>query len=556
MKIAIAQQNYHIGNFDRNREKIIDAIRAAKQEKADLIVFSELCICGYSPHDLLAQHDFVSKCLESIHIIKEETDGIAVIVGAPVENKSGVGKSLFNAAFFLDEKKIKAIVHKTCLPDYDIFDEYRYFEPANSWSTIDYKGKKIALTICEDIWNVADLNLYELTPMDKLIQQKPDFIITISASPFDYNHVDNRMKIIKANVEKYRLPLIYCNTIGSQTDIIFDGGSLALNADGSVLQQLPQFEEAIKYVDFSENEKDEIENKFLANEVHLNRSEKLISSLNIEQVHDALILGMRDYFSKMGFTKAVIGSSGGVDSAITIALACEALGSKNVLSILMPSDFSSSHSVDDAVELSKRLDSPYHIVPIGSVYHSFLKTLNPIFGDRPFNVAEENIQARSRGVILMAVANKLGYILLNTSNKSELAVGYGTLYGDMAGGLSILGDCYKTQIYELAKYINREKEIVPSSILTKAPSAELRPDQFDKDSLPPYEILDQILYRNIEMRQTSSEIIAAGFDEATVNKVLHLISINEFKRSQFCPILRVSSRSLGNGRKFPIVAKF
>lgn len=554
MKIAIAQQNYHIANLTENRRKIVAAIHDAKASGADLIVFSELSICGYSPHDLLLQNDFVDNCIANIHLIKEAADGIAVIVGGPAKNESATGKGLYNAAYFLADKEIKSVVHKTCIPDYDVFDEYRYFEPAGSWKGINYKGVNIALTICEDIWSVGDQRLYKKCPMDELIHQRPDLIINISASPFDYAHADNRLKIIEANVLKYQLPLIYCNSVGSQTDIIFDGGSLVMNTNGDVETKLPQFEEAQGIWEFKSS--GNFENTLARPKsfsIHT-QTTHLKAAQNIEQIHDALILGIRDYFKKMGFARAIIGSSGGIDSAVTIALVAKALGNQNVLSILMPSDFSTSHSVDDAVALSKNLSSPYEIIPIAPVYHSFVETLKPVFQDRPFNVAEENIQARSRGVILMGISNKLGPILLNTSNKSELAVGYGTLYGDMAGGLSILGDCYKTQVYELAKYINRNKEIIPETIISKAPSAELRPGQMDKDSLPTYEILDQILFRFIECRMSVAQIIADGFDEVIVKRMIHLVNVNEFKRKQFCPILRISPRSLGNGWKYPIVA--
>lgn len=558
MKIFLAQQNYHIGNFENNLDKIIKAIEVAKKANADMIVFSEMCICGYPARDFLDFNDFINKCCESIEKIKEYADTIAVIVGSPDRNLVKEGKDLFNAAFFLYEQEIKSVAHKTCLPNYDVFDEYRYFEPAYNWNTIEFKGKRIALTICEDIWNLGDNPLYRICPMDVLMKQEPDLMINISASPFDYTHAEDRKATVKSNVLKYKIPLIYCNAVGSQTEIIFDGVSLCFDKEANLCCELSQFKEEIKEVilndDGTFNSTDIIPTKAVPD--HLLEPARFLPSLNISQVYDAIILGIRDYFSKMGFGKAIIGSSGGIDSAVTIALACEALGKENVRAILMPSEYSTSHSISDAEKLSKNLGNSYDIIPIKSIYTEFLSALKPVFIDLPFGVAEENIQARTRGVLLMAVANKLGYILLNTSNKSELAVGYGTLYGDMAGGLGVLGDCYKQQVYELANFINSKKEIIPLNILEKAPSAELKPDQKDIDNLPPYEILDQILYQYIERVQGPGEIKALGFDAALVDRILKMVNKNEYKRNQFCPIIRVSPKAFGTGRRMPIVGNY
>ncbi|MBI1782100.1 MAG: NAD+ synthase [Sphingobacteriales bacterium] len=558
MKIFLAQQNYHIGNFENNTQKIIEAIELAKQQGGDIILFSELSICGYPPRDFLEFNDFLNKCNQSIDKIKQHADTIAVIVGAPDKNKRTEGKDLHNAAYFLYEKEVKAIAHKTCLPNYDVFDEYRYFEPAYDWNIIEFKGKKIALTICEDIWNLGDNPLYRICPMDELMKYNPDIMLNISASPFDYTHVEDRKAIVKLNVKKYRLPMLYCNTVGSQTEIVFDGGSLVFDRDANLLKQLPLFEEAIDFVEWKEDGSFNVPIKQKAatvpdeelNPLHLEEN------LCITEIHDAIVLGIRDYFKKMGFAKAILGSSGGIDSAVTLALACTALGKENVRAILMPSQYSTGHSVSDAEELSKNLGNPYDIVPIKNIFDSFLTELKPIFKDLPFSLAEENIQSRTRGNLLMAIANKFGYILLNTSNKSELATGYGTLYGDMAGGLGVLGDCYKLQVYALAKYINRNGEIIPNNIITKAPSAELRPGQKDSDSLPEYDILDKVLYQYIERRQGPNEIKAMGYDAALVDRVLRLVNINEYKRNQFCPIIRVSPKAFGVGRRVPIVGKY
>lgn len=558
MKISIAQQNYHIGNFESNTTKIIEAIKRAKNEGADLVLFSELCVCGYPPRDFVEFYDFINKCYKAIDEIKEHADTIAVLIGSPARNPRIEGKDLFNAAFFLYEKQIKAEVHKTLLPTYDVFDEYRYFEPAFDWSVIEFKGKKLAVTVCEDIWNMGDNPLYRICPMDALIKQQPDMMLNLSASPFDYTHHEDRKATIKLNVLKYKLPMFYCNTVGSQTEIVFDGGSLVFDKDGNLCKSLPMFQEAFETVVL--NDDGTIDAPVVERAEYLPNAELNIREfnpqLNLDMIHDALLLGIRDYFKKMGFSKAILGSSGGVDSAVVLALACEALGNENVRAILMPSPYSTEHSVNDAVQLSKNLNNPYDIIRIDSIYEDFLNSLKPVFKDLPFSIAEENIQSRIRGNLLMAVANKFGYILLNTSNKSELATGYGTLYGDMAGGLSVLGDCYKTQIFALAKYINRDKEIIPENILTKPPSAELRPGQKDTDSLPDYAILDAILYQYIERRLGPLEIKALGFDAATVNRTLKLVNTNEYKRNQFCPIIRVSEKAFGVGRRVPIVGKY
>ncbi len=558
MKIFLAQQNYHIGNFESNSQKIIAAIEAAKKQGGDIIIFSELSVCGYPPRDFLEFDDFIDHCNACIELIKHHADSIAVIVGAPDRNKVREGKDLFNAAYFLYNQQVIGIAHKTLLPTYDVFDEYRYFEPAFEWNVIEFKGKKIALTICEDIWNLGDNPLYRICPMDKLMEQQPDLMINISASPFDYTHDAERKMTIKANVLKYHLPIFYCNAVGSQTEVVFDGASMVFDKNANLCGQLPMFEEALQ--SFTLKDDGLIDAAIIEQSSNLLNKNIIPSYLdeqrNIEQVHHAIVLGIRDYFSKMGFSKAIIGSSGGIDSAVTIALACTALGPENVRAILMPSQYSSDHSVVDAVALSNNLGNPYDIIPIKNIYDAFLSELNPIFNDLPFGLAEENIQSRGRGNLLMAIANKFGYILLNTSNKSELATGYGTLYGDMAGGIGVLGDCYKLQVYALANYINRNEIVIPSNIISKAPSAELRPEQKDSDSLPDYEVLDKLLYQYIERRLGPKEIKAQGFDSALVDRVLKMVNMNEYKRNQFCPIIRISPKAFGVGRRMPIVGKY
>lgn len=558
MKIVLAQQNYHIGNFESNTSKIIDAIQHAKSQNADLIIFSELCICGYPPRDFLEFDDFIQRCQQAIEQIRIHTQEIGVLVGAPSYHQKKEGKDLFNSAYLLYQNQIHDIVHKTLLPTYDVFDENRYFEPAYDWHIMHFKGKKLAVTICEDIWNLGDNPLYRICPMDKLISYAPDIMINLSASPFDYTHIEDRKAIIKANVSKYKMPLLYCNTVGSQTEIVFDGGSLAFDKEGNIIKEASYFEE--DYITVNLTESNQLTDNILIPHNSISAQElnpiHYQATLHTPRIYKALILGIKDYFAKMGFQKAILGSSGGIDSAVTLALACEALGNQNVTSILMPSQFSSSHSVTDALKLSENLSNPYHIIEIKPIFDAFMLQLKPLYQDLPFNVAEENIQARSRGNLLMSIANKFGQILLNTSNKSELATGYGTLYGDMAGGIAVLGDVYKMQVYALARYINREAEIIPQHIIDKAPSAELRPNQKDSDSLPDYHVLDAILYQYIERRQGPLDIVALGFDKVIVDRTLKLVNSNEYKRNQFCPIIRISPKAFGVGRRMPIVAKY
>lgn len=636
MKIYLAQQNYHIGNFDANTQKIIDGIGRAKAAGADLVMFSELCVCGYPPRDFLEFGDFINQCYEALDQIKQHTQDIGVLVGAPARNPLREGKDLFNAVFLLHDGEVKAEIHKTLLPTYDVFDENRYFEPAFNWKCIPFKEATLAVTICEDIWNLGDNPLYRQTPMEMLVRESPDVMLNLSASPYNYAQDVVRNSIVKAHVEKYRIPMLYCNTVGSQTEIVFDGGSLVYDADGNKVKEMKYFEEDYFLYDLtpglspSKKERgvgsaqptlvresslvsipflkepvaphEEIINgqkemvepspmdgnkmnnalpqsaersaanaplqlvaegsgvRYFYSAADVGKGSDIIAYLtddkNIHEIYNALLLGIRDYFQKMGFKKATLGASGGIDSAVVQALAVEALGKDAVHVLLMPSQFSSGHSVSDAERLSQNLGNRYDVVAIKDIFDAFSTTLKPIFGDLPFNIAEENIQSRIRGNLLMALANKFGYILLNTSNKSELATGYGTLYGDMAGGLGVLGDLYKMQVYALARYINRKGAVIPENVLTKAPSAELRPGQKDSDSLPEYDVLDRVLYNYIELRQSPKEIVSQGYEAALVARIVKLVNTNEYKRAQFCPIIRVSSKAFGVGRRLPIVAKY
>lgn len=542
MKIALAQLNYHVGNFEANTQKIIATIQQAEKLNADLVVFSELCICGYPPRDFLEFDDFISQTELALKKIAAHTHHIAALVGCPRKNPVKEGKDLFNSAFLLHQGEVKHITDKTLLPTYDVFDEYRYFEPNKKFEIALYKGKKLAITICEDIWNVGNDNpLYNVCPLDELAQQSPDIIINLSASPFSYQQHNERQKVINANIVRYQIPMVYVNQVGAQTELIFDGGSIAVNEKGETIEQLSFFEEELRVVDFDKPVK---------------KSKLLAGPTETELIYRALVLGIRDYFKKLGFTKAILGLSGGIDSALVLCIAAEALGRDNVMSLLLPSEFSTDHSLTDAKQLCKNLGTGYETIAIENNFQSFIQTLQPHFKNLPFTVAEENLQARIRGVLLMAFSNKFGYILLNTTNKSEAAVGYGTLYGDMCGGLAVLGDVYKTQVYELAQFINRHNEIIPQNIITKPPSAELRHNQKDTDSLPEYDVLDKILFQYIEKRKGPKELAAMGFEKNLIARILKMVNGNEWKRFQAPPILRVSPKAFGMGRRMNIEGKY
>lgn len=549
MRIALAQLNFIIGNFEYNFNKIADAIERAQKENADLVVFSELSVCGYPPHDLLEHKFFIEKSIEWTEKIATLcTNNIAAIIGGPSINTNSQGKILYNTAFFLANGKIQSCHHKALLPTYDIFDEYRYFEPGTEFNVVEYKGEKIAITICEDLWfdppvenPFGRTRLYSVSPMKELAKEKPSLIINIAASPFAFNKSIIKQDIFTSHAKDNGIPLFYVNQVGAHTDLIFDGGSMVISSEGKVLDTLPFFDEGFKIFDTTN----------LKSTTCVNQQESVI-----EKIHDALVLGIRDYFKKTGLKQAILGLSGGIDSAVVLVLAVKALGSENVRVMLMPSKYSSGHSVSDAEQLADNLNVHYDISGIQPSVDSVISSLKPIFRNLPEDITEENIQARIRGLFLMALSNKYGNILLNTSNKSEIAVGYGTLYGDMNGGLSILGDVYKTDVYRLANFINTNKEIIPINIIKKAPSAELRPDQKDSDSLPDYEILDTILFNYIELQKSANEIISEGYDTSTVQKVIKMVNFNEYKRFQTPPILRISSKAFGMGRKMPIVARY
>ena len=546
MKIALAQLNFIVGHFEHNTALMIYALDRARAQGADLVVFTELSVCGYPPRDLLEMEHFIDQCEAAIRKIAGHCKGIAAIVGAPSRNPRAFGKRLLNSAFLLVEGEICGTYHKGLLPTYDVFDEYRYFEPASSFKSIVFKGKKIALTICEDLWNLDVHALYSMNPMDVLIREEPDLIINISASPFAWSHLADRHYTFSENARKYRIPLFVANQMGGHDELLFDGQSGVYNPMGGLVDQIDSFTEDVRVFDLDEV----IQSREQPGEIKLSETEKN------EVIFKALVFGIREYFGKLGLKKAILGLSGGLDSALTLVLAAEALGPGNCKAVLLPGPYSTDHSISDAVQLAQNLEVPHEIISINETVDALNHALEPHFRGTKPGVAEENLQARARAVILMGLANKFGYVLLNTSNKSEAAVGYGTLYGDMCGGLAVIGDIYKTEAYSLSRNIKRHLEINPANIINKQPSAELKPGQRDTDSLPPYEILDDILFRYIERKMSAEKIIAAGHPAELVRSVLQMVNANEYKRHQTPPILRVSKKAFGSGRKMPLVARF
>ncbi len=551
MNIALAQLNYLVGDIEGNKEMILKVIHRAKKENADLIVFSELAICGYPPLDLLERGSFVEACIIAIQDIAKQTPaGTGVIVGGPEFNKNKEGKLLFNSAWFLHNGQIEQVFRKSLLPTYDIFDEYRYFEPNREFDILNFKGRKVAVTICEDLWDDQPMEnrfsrsrLYTRNPLEEMMKYEPECVINIAASPFSSKKMEVKRNIFTNKAKKHNLPVFMVNQVGANTELIFDGGSLLASPDGSLFHQLSFFEEDYFKVELEE--------------VIQNQGEDTKQSTNrVGMIYEGLALGVNDYFRKSGFSKATLGLSGGIDSAVTLAIAAKALGSENLHVLLMPSQYSSDHSISDSIDMANILGVKYEILPINELFDQFRNILQPVFDNKPENVAEENIQSRIRAILLMALSNKHGHILLNTSNKSEMAVGYGTLYGDMAGGLSVLGDVYKTDVYALARYINSYGMIIPWNIINKPPSAELKPDQKDADSLPVYEILDEILELYIEKQLSAEQIAAEGFEKLLAEKIIRMVNMNEYKRYQTPPILRISSKAFGVGRRIPIVGRY
>ena len=544
MKIALAQINQTVGDFQNNIEKICLTIDHARSKNADLVVFPELAITGYPPKDFLDIPAFVDENLKALEKITRSVSGISAIIGFVDKNKRPHGKLVHNAAAFIQDKKIISIHHKSLLPTYDVFDECRYFEPAYTISPVKFMDYTLGISICEDIWNDEEFwtrPLYEKDPIEDLVSNGADVIINISSSPFAVGKHDKiRLRMFIHDAVKYKVPFVYVNQVGGNDDLVFDGNSTVINAEGKLIAQAAAFEEDLMVVDI-ENPTVQAQPKAYA---------------PIESVHKALIMGLRDYVIKCCFKKVIVGLSGGIDSAVTAALAVESLGRDNVIGVLMPSQFSSRGSIDDAVKLAQNIGIIYKTIPIKDVFETYQNILKTEFKGRPFDIAEENLQARIRGNILMALSNKYGYLVLTTGNKSELAVGYCTLYGDMSGGLALISDIPKTMVYELARYINREREVIPQNSIDKPPSAELKPNQFDQDTLPPYDILDGILKAYVEDAKSIGEIIRMGFDEKIVREVIRKVNRNEYKRRQAAPGIKVTSKAFGSGRRMPIAHNF
>ena len=544
MKITLAQINFIVGDIEGNKEKIIAAAQQARG--SSLVVFSELSLCGYPPLNMLAYNDFIERCEKAIDEIADRCSDIPLLIGAPVRNTTGKGKPLFNAAIFLHQGK-RQIFKKKNVSYYenDVIrrhggDVSTYFESSDETNILQLGCMKVAVTIGEDLYNIGDDEFLMTNRIDDF-EEKPEIIVNLAADRFDYQRAAKRREILRMTALKHEIPLIYVNQVGGNANLIYDGGSMVFGYNGYVVKSLPFFQEEVSTFDCE---------LFIS----MKKEDEQVIPEKMELIHDALVLGIRDFFQKQGFKKAILGLSGGLDSALVVALAAKALGAENVLGILMPSQFSSDHSISDAIASAENLGCPYHIVPIKPAFDTFDEMLKPIFKDMPFDVTEENIQARCRGLIVMAISNKFGNILLNTSNKSEASVGYGTLYGDLCGSLSVIGDIYKTEAFELCRYINRDKEIIPWHTINKPPSAELRPNQQDTDSLPDYPVLDAILYQHIECNKSASELVAQGYDEALVNKVVRMVYRNDFKRFQLAPVLAVSPKPFAM-REMPIVKK-
>ncbi len=543
MKIAICQINTTVGDFDGNTVKVLESLARAKGQGCEIALFPELTLTGYPPRDLLDRLSFFERSQKALEKIAQATQGILAVVGTILENP-GPGNPLYNGAVALLEGKLVHIYRKVLLPNYDVFDEARYFFPApKPEPPFLFKGMKVALTICEDIWNVEGVfthRLYTKDPVEEIAKAKPDLILNLSASPFHYAKLSVRQTLLKDVARKTQCPVLYCNLVGGNDELVFDGCSMVVDGGGNLFQLAKAFEEDLLVFD--------TENPSLKT-AQVPESEPA-------KIYQALVTGTRDYVRKCGFQKVLIGLSGGIDSALVTCLAAEALGPENVMGVTMPSPFSSKGSIEDSRELAKNLGIEFQEIPITPLFEKALTTLEPIFQGQAKDTTEENLQARLRGLLLMALSNKFNRLVLSTGNKSEIAVGYCTLYGDMCGGLAVISDVPKVMVYELARYANRAKPVIPEAIFTKAPSAELRPDQKDQDSLPPYETLDAILRLYVEENQPPAKIVKAGFEAGLVQEVLRKINNNEYKRRQMAPGLKVTTKAFGMGRRVPIAQKF
>ncbi len=550
MKIALAQINPTVGDFTGNLAKIVSASQRAAGSGARLTVFSELVLCGYPPADLLDKPSFIAQSVATLDKLRLATAGLptAIVVGVALPAAPATGKRAVNAAILLDKGQVLLEQHKMLLPFYDVFDEQRYFAPATSQRVVEFEGERLAITICEDAWNDKNFwsqRLYPVDPIEDLMRQKPTLLLNISASPFWHGKRVIRQRMLATIAQQYKIPVFLSNQVGGNDSLVFDGSSFGLAADGTLLAQAASFSEDIVMADSS-----------AATGVPAVEAKGLATDADTEAAYEALVLGTRDYVLKTGFQKVLLGLSGGIDSALVAAIAVDALGAENVTVVGMPSQYSSSGSVEDSRKLAANLGIRFEILPIEPLYREFMQTLGPLLaGTRP-DLTEENLQSRIRGTLLMALSNKFSSLVLTTGNKSEMAVGYCTLYGDMVGALAVIGDLVKTRVYALSHWVNRNREVIPEAILTKAPSAELRPDQKDTDSLPPYEVLDPILEAYVERYETTAQIVAAyGFPPATVEQVVRLVERTEYKRQQAAPVLKLTPKSFGSGRRFPIAAR-
>lgn len=542
MKILIGQINPTVGALQSNVARIRECYVRGLELGADVVAVPELAITGYPPRDLLEKHDFVSENLRLRDELISSTGDAALVFGCVTRNSELTGKRLFNTACVAARGNLLLEQHKSLLPTYDVFDELRYFEPARDVSIVELAGKRVGVVICEDFWfeqSVDGAKLYELNPVQSLVDQGAELLLNISASPFNIGKEHRRLELFRDIARKFDVPLVYVNQVGGNDELLFDGASIAMNRSGETIWCGASFEEQVDLAD-----------------LHGPSCNDVPRRTESEEIAGALILGLRDYLRKSGFRDVVIGLSGGIDSAVTAALAVDALGAEHVTGIAMPSRFSSPGSIDDARALAANLGIKFEIAEIDHIYRAYRASFDGLFGNTGFDLTDENVQARIRGNLLMAWSNKTGAMVLTTGNKSELAVGYCTLYGDMSGGLSLLGDVYKTSVYELARWLNREGERIPPSSISKPPSAELRPDQTDQDSLPPYEELDAILKLYIEEWREIEQIVAAGHDPDLVEGILRLVDGNEFKRRQAAPTIRVSTKAFGSGRQMPIAQRW
>jgi NAD+ synthetase len=547
MKIAIAQINPVIGDFEYNLNRIKDYAGKAISSSCDLIVFSELAVSGYPPRDLLEKKDFIESNLAALSTLINDIKGIGVICGFVDKNPDDEGKRLFNSAVLFENGKVLQKVNKRLLPTYDVFDESRYFEPGTECKSCYYRGEKIGITICEDAWNdeyILKKRIYHMDPVDLLAQDGAGIIINISASPFHIAKKEFRFNMFSAIARKYKAAFIFANQVGGNDSIIFDGTSAVFDRQGRIRALAGDFVEDIIFYDLENNQ------EILSENIHH------VSASETESVMKALIMGTRDYVTKCGFSKVVLGLSGGIDSALTAFIAAKALGPENVLTVFMPSVYTSKENYEDTQRLAENIGTGFEIIPIDGIFGEFTRLLSPSHKESEPGITEQNLQARIRGTILMALSNREGRILLSTGNKSELAVGYCTLYGDMNGGLAVISDIPKTFVYELSHFINREKEVIPARIIEKAPSAELKPDQTDQDDLPPYELLDSILKEYIEELKGADDLISQGFDPAVVEDIISRVDRNEYKRHQAAPGLKVTTKAFGYGRRYPLAQRY